>query len=305
MRIDRLLNDLFKLPLAGEARQDLINTQHFLVDNVADYLYHQTFQEYFDWPDFPNIAPCYNFMSFEFSNPQYTFSTEKGFQKYPEFVKGEVVLIKSWKLDPPVKMTHREERPIKWICKGAHFYEFKFSPKWLLTDDSHFGKPLVEITWAVDESGMGAWLTPKGNLYAIDPIAIEALKDNTFKDDLISLGPFYVPFLALSFLHCKNVIMNTIEPPSALNLSRLKEQKLPLLKYHILDIKPMKTIIAKEGNIEKNGLRKALHFCRGHFKDFSQGDGLFGKYKGLYWWESQVRGNIDRGVVEKDYRIFP
>ena len=36
---------------------------------------------------------------------------------------------------------------------------------------------------------------------------------------------------------------------------------------------------------------KALHFVRGHFKDYSV-KGLFGKYKKVYWWDSQVRGEV-------------
>ena len=47
---------------------------------------------------------------------------------------------------------------------------------------------------------------------------------------------------------------------------------------------------------------KALHFVRGHFKDYSV-KGLFGKYKKVYWWDSQVRGEVMGGVVDKDYRV--
>ncbi len=39
------------------------------------------------------------------------------------------------------------------------------------------------------------------------------------------------------------------------------------------------------------------------FKDFSKGKGLFGKYKDVFWWDSQVRGRVDQGVVLKDYAI--
>ena len=41
---------------------------------------------------------------------------------------------------------------------------------------------------------------------------------------------------------------------------------------------------------------------RGHFKDYSV-KGLFGKYKKVYWWDSQVRGEVIGGVVDKDYRV--
>ena len=52
------------------------------------------------------------------------------------------------------------------------------------------------------------------------------------------------------------------------------------------------------------GAKKALHICRGHFKDFRKSEnGLFGKHKDLYWWESQVRGNAKEGVVFSDYEV--
>ena len=50
------------------------------------------------------------------------------------------------------------------------------------------------------------------------------------------------------------------------------------------------------------GEPKALHFGRGHFKDYSV-KGLFGKYKKGDWWDRQVRGEVMGGVVDKDYRV--
>jgi hypothetical protein len=46
-----------------------------------------------------------------------------------------------------------------------------------------------------------------------------------------------------------------------------------------------------------------LHICRGHFKTFTEEARLFGKYTGTYWWPAHVRGSVDEGVVEKDYRV--
>ena len=48
-------------------------------------------------------------------------------------------------------------------------------------------------------------------------------------------------------------------------------------------------------------MRKALHFVRGHFKDYSV-KGLR-KYKGMYWWDSQVRGEVNGRVVHKSCRV--
>lgn len=79
----------------------------------------------------------------------------------------------------------------------------------------------------------------------------------------------------------------------------------PLLDYRVLNIEPMKRVLRSEGGLEEAGPRVALHICRGHFKDYRDGPGLFGKHKSVYWWEGSVRGSLVRGKVEKDYQVNP
>jgi len=64
----------------------------------------------------------------------------------------------------------------------------------------------------------------------------------------------------------------------------------------------MRTILRKEGQVETQGLEKALHICRGHFKDYRT-EGLFGKHKGMYWLSDHVRGHPRQGLVLKDYNV--
>jgi hypothetical protein len=49
-------------------------------------------------------------------------------------------------------------------------------------------------------------------------------------------------------------------------------------------------------------MKQALHICRGHFKDYRQ-SGLFGRHKGVFWWDMAARGSAEQGIVDKDYRI--
>lgn len=113
--------------------------------------------------------------------------------------------------------------------------------------------------------------------------------------------------LALSFMNCKNTKIKEVDPNLKLKPSvrrhMEKKQRPPIKKYYVLDIEPMKKVLKNEGLIEKNGLRKALHICRGHFKDYRNGNGLFGKFKGLYWWDSNIRGDSEYGEVVKDYNV--
>ena len=109
-------------------------------------------------------------------------------------------------------------------------------------------------------------------------------------------------YFAISLMHCKNVELRPIDPPPALSKKHERKRGRPLVRYHELNIEPMKTVLRTEGRIGEVGLSKALHICRGHFKDFRE-RGLFGKYKGVYWWPQQLRGNANDGVVIKDYRV--
>jgi hypothetical protein len=105
------------------------------------------------------------------------------------------------------------------------------------------------------------------------------------------------------FLHCKNVELVDNHPPEKSNRKHIKRYGVPMTKYYTLHIEPMKQILKTEGNSEENGLQKALHICRGHFKDYREGKGLFGRHKEIYWWDNQVRGTLDRGRIKKDYKL--
>lgn len=109
--------------------------------------------------------------------------------------------------------------------------------------------------------------------------------------------------LAMSFMNCKNVQVAEHNPPDKVQRKREKNKKPPLTRYYTLEIEPMKKILKTEGKVDEVGLQRALHICRGHFKDYSNGKGLFGKYKGLYWWDSTIRGTSEAGIIEKDYSI--
>jgi len=64
----------------------------------------------------------------------------------------------------------------------------------------------------------------------------------------------------------------------------------------------MKRILRKEGQVEVNGLSKALHICRGHFKDYRASAGLSESIK-AFSGGICTRGALDQGAVVKDYVI--
>ena len=116
---------------------------------------------------------------------------------------------------------------------------------------------------------------------------------------------YFVPsLLAISFMHCKNVhageqpLVDAVTAKTERPTGKRKRE----LKFYTLKINPMKEVLRREGNLGGAGLQQALHVCRGHFKDY-RASGLFGKIKGLFWWDSQTRGAADAGVVVKDYEV--
>lgn len=108
-------------------------------------------------------------------------------------------------------------------------------------------------------------------------------------------------WLALSFLHCKNVTL-THEDPCHSRKPPKPGERCRRLHYHVLNIQPMQEVLRSEGKSSTTGLKHALSICRGHFKNYHE-RGLFGRYKGMYWWGSHIRGRSDHGVTVKDYAI--
>jgi len=115
--------------------------------------------------------------------------------------------------------------------------------------------------------------------------------------------------MAITFTHCKNIQVKEVSNADGMRNSvlkkRIKHNNFVPLKYHIITIIPTKSSVkVTEGSNRTDGeSMQAQHICRGHFKDFSKGNGLFGKYKGLYWWDSMVRGDKSNGIIETDYDV--
>lgn len=109
--------------------------------------------------------------------------------------------------------------------------------------------------------------------------------------------------LAIAFMHCKNIMLPTVSPPPKASRKAQKRHGRPLTKYRVLEIVPMREILNWQGGARENGLKKALHICRGHFATYSEDKPLFGKYSGTFWKPQHVRGSKDRGKVIKDYAV--
>jgi hypothetical protein len=283
-----LLDNLLASDILGEPDKALLKSALVIkADNISDYLYRQNQQEEWDLTnDFPNVAPPFERIWIEYSIPAESQSEGKIVQNLHRPRVG--VLIQSEEV---------AEAGHKWVCRGTIYQKFV---------NGLVGCRLT-VTWLVTANGE-CRLLPEGlriELEALAPGPAEAMaKDERFINDAKrwATSDLFVPFLALSFLHCKNVqLLKNPESPR-LQKARERKGKPPLLRWHTLTIEPVRRIVAAANSGNPALTPKALHICRGHFKDFSE-RGLFGKYKGLYWWDAQVRGTSKQGVVLKDYDV--
>lgn len=120
------------------------------------------------------------------------------------------------------------------------------------------------------------------------------------------LRDLFAPALfACGLMNCKNVAKEDATETEGPTDKWLRRMKQPKLRYHVLNIEPMKQVLSTEGGVEHNGLKKALHICRGHFVHYSAEKPLFGKYEGTFWKPAHVRGSIEQGAVVKDYNVNP
>lgn len=115
------------------------------------------------------------------------------------------------------------------------------------------------------------------------------------------MGP---AILALGLLNCRNVRKREHDPRPKLSQRCERVYGRPAVKFYTLEIDPSQPLPERTASVEArgDGAELALHICRGHFKTFD-GKGLFGRYKGTYWWPAHVRGSAHRGVVLKDYSV--
>lgn len=294
--------DEIKIPFAQFSTQ----TPILHIQNVADYFWEQggAQAEHFSMKAFPNLAPPFPAFWMEFRVQELSEEDEKIMvdddgKRIPDMYRTthEGALIKAERVEG--------EENVKWRLFVSLFASAgSLNPKrvvwWgtfsFLVDQD--GTPIPNPN-AEDMMIENIWLAPP----------LRQLMETDGMERIASVmsdGALYPSLLALSFLHCKNVELVENDFGQRSPHSNLKKRtRNPKTKYYTLHIEAMKKVLRTEGDSERAGLSNALHICRGHFKDYSRGGGLFGKYQGLYWWESHVRGSETAGKIEKTYTVHP
>ncbi|MCC6362989.1 MAG: hypothetical protein IT165_05660 [Bryobacterales bacterium] len=320
--IDRLLaaekwrTESFSLPqsapnpftkLAAGIRADLGNATVLVIDNVAQYFFahHSHSDGRLDGPEqFPHLAPPFPCAFYE-----YTLDPSMYRRMFTNAKNGAAQMINQVGI---LVQSVDAEQTRSWIpdlssILGEHI---SGSSRWAQAisvfvrqnaDRDVFG-PCALLCIGVSADGRST--SPlRCRPWGLSDEAYDLLPDELLLS-MERLGGLALPaLLATSFLHCRNVSTQQNVPPPKLSKAFNRRQGRPLVQFKTLAIEPMKEVLRKQGRVEQNGLSKALHLCRGHFKDYRNSAGLFGKHKGLFWWDLHARGELEHGAVVKDYAI--
>ncbi len=228
---------------------------------------------------------------------------------------------------------HSEELPD--LYGGIYFQDATETAKGHRTEPPG-ARPFENVRWTLKIVGFGAYkgwvcgfpgfaylhVGPDGE-WLDDSQQVSIYVDNLFRNHIsdvaflathsaLGINDFmnYIPFClqAIALMHCRNVTTEIEHPRDSRQQRRHYERHhgAPMTDYHVLKIKPMRARSAGESGSsrEAEGITRQ-HIARGHFKTYTDAAPLFGKWTGVYWWESQLRGNPERGAADKDYEVFP
>jgi hypothetical protein len=262
-----------------------------LIDNVSDYYYFGSDQEHWDLvKDFPNLAPPWPAFWAEHRLATKIHSKERGDTDLTHLMgqaKGKIgALVHA--LDP-ARITGEGELPpgTRWILWCELFIEYGVHK-----DDRPTG-PHGSVFFCVDADG-----------HCVGKPWMQGFSSNEDVAVMKGLMTFFHPtLLAVSFLHCKNVVIEDQAVPKPLAKKYHAKTGHWPTRYKTLIIEPLKQILKHEGHSDRVGAAKAMHICRGHFRDYREGRGLFGKYKQLVWTPSVIRGTKGKHAAPREVEV--
>lgn len=119
----------------------------------------------------------------------------------------------------------------------------------------------------------------------------------------------HISFFFLGLLNARNVEMLDMPSPKKNTIRLKKTPDIPTLSYKVLKVVPatLKHFTQEVEEQAKSGEKREipLHLVRGHFKDYRDGKGLFGRVKDVIWFQEQWRGKPENGIALKDYELHP
>lgn len=249
------------------------------VTNVSDY-YYTSEQEYWDpRHDFPNLAPPYQAAWFESKMQRRIHSKECGDTDVAALVPHGRTGVLIHALDPSTQQFEgKPPEGTKWVLWCELYIDFG---KRGVTCEGPHGSMFLCV------SAEGAILETPWMQSFVDDVHGDPAMLGLMRSQMTWLYP---TFLAISFMHCRNVALVDNKVPKPLAKKYRERTGVEPVAYKTLVIEPLKQILRRDGGSDKVGIQRALHICRGHFKDYREGRGLFGRYHQMVWQPSVVRG---------------
>ena len=120
-----------------------------------------------------------------------------------------------------------------------------------------------------------------------------------------AMKEFNLSVRVLNLMACKNVSSVSRQPDSKLQRARQRRGKQPLTEYRVLTVTLPGN--AKRGTDGRTitahaGEPLPLQTIPGQYRDYRE-NGLFGKYKGIFWVPAHVRGDAEAGEIKKGYTV--
>lgn len=363
MSLPRMCDYMMVSPEVPDEIKEVVRSSIVVIgDNVSNYFWEGTEQEYWNEKDFPNLAPPFRRFFVECRAPKQVISEVTGIQKWRGIARWGCLFGYSDARKVPGNVKERRSRMIEdinemWQETASLREELEFlseserldwiqnlsdwerSALWTLyiqaraslqpstlfdfmawakrkgirwiaqailfiqEEKAGFVSPPVgDLTLFISKSGEIVPINPPSGWFIslFDPkFALQGLSMKQANQLVLPL--YETCLLTVCFMNCRNVTMSKEVVHYPKKWRRRFGRPEPI-RYHVLKIDSMRKVLAIEGKSEEVGLRKALHICRGHFKDYRK-SGLFGRHHGIYWWDAHVRGSLQRGVVLKDYDV--
>lgn len=311
--LDRLIAEGFSTgdPVINidHTMDNLRKAQMVVIDNVAGYYFDELVRKYVDGKnviasDFPNVMLPFDLVFMDVrlrqtNSPVSGIFEEAGvlleMHKASEFRK--FTNLKN-DLTGPASVFFQDDAV--WALVALIFIKDRKIPQAL-----HVGNYVVAVNregQIISRDGMNIAAVFDFQQNEFSAIGAPSVKDMLTVYASTCICPAY---LALSFMHCRNVTVSEERPPVPLSQKHQRRHGNPLLRYRVLQIDHMKQVLEIEGKASTEGLKHALHICRGHFKRYGIDgrDLLFGRHKAMVWRPMEVRGTTEKGIVDKDYDV--
>lgn len=154
----------------------------------------------------------------------------------------------------------------------------------------------ANVVFMLDDEG----LTPIGKKFSIT--LMQEPKNHDHVAEIVQSMVALVCY-AMSLMNCKNITLQDVVTSPSKHHPKMNRKREIIFKVLMIDQMGKKQRKKSEGEGPKLEKFKRLHVCRGHMADYRKGNGLFGKYKGIFFVPAHVRGTPRDGIVVKDYEF--